>query len=193
MSYRIGTFDARATFPSGKKKGAAWGLRDSKTYEMSREGQLAYTKNEDARFILAALQYQFEFPLRASEAELVEYAGRREVNGRTYETVFVTWGSRDAHKNADQYVAYINPQTGRLEKLEHTIRDFANFATSVVHYGDFHSFDGVTLPMTMTINGKVEDEDGTGYMHRVEIEPNSVRLGGSSALTVDPSRRAPGA
>ncbi len=188
MNYRIGSFDARATFLDGKREGQAWGLQSWKTYEIGADGTAEFKKNKDAEFILAALHYQFEFPIRAREAELVAYGGQETINGKTYDLVFVTWSSYAPHIEHDQYVAYINPENGRLEKLAHTIRAFARFATSVVHFSDFQTFDGVTIPMTSTINGAVDDEDGEGYMHRVTIKPETVRLGGDpSVFVVDPT------
>ncbi len=177
VDYKLGTFDSRATFLDGDLKGGAWGMQSWRTYEVSPDGETSFEDNDDARFILAALQYLFEFPFRAKQAELVAYAGKEMVNGHEYDIVFITWGSFDAHTEHDQYVAYIEPATGRIEKVSHTVRTFARFATGVTHYSNYRDFDGISVPLRLTITDKVDD-DLDDFLHQVNIDAGSVRVGG---------------
>lgn len=175
MTFRTGSFDGRAELLSGEARGEVWGLQAWKSYK-ARPGEAAvFEADDDLRFILPAVQYLLEFPFRAQGAEIISYAGEAEVAGRTYELVFVTWGDYEAHTGADQYVAYVDKETGLIRKVQYTVREFARFAVGTIHYDDLRDVGGLVLPMTQTVTG-APDDDLEDYLHRMTLVPDSVRL-----------------
>lgn len=188
VAYRVGTFDARATFLSGDDAGTTWGMQSWKTY-VERDGNATFEEDDDIAFILPAEQYLLEFPMRAQNIELVSWGGSTIIEGVEYDLVFATWGSPEANGDHDQYVAYINRETKMIEKVEYTIREFAGFATGTIHYSEFRDFDGIKIPTVQVISGSPEDpleEDG---IHTIKIDPATVRVNGVApgAFAVDPT------
>lgn len=192
VQFRPRTFDARATFLAGDHDGTTWGMQSWSTYQQQGSGPAEFSENSDAQFILPAMQYLLEFPFRGLNAGLVAYAGVEVIGDVSYERVFVTWNSFDAHSDADQYVVYINPETHRIEKLAYTVREFAGFAKGAVHYRDFQSVGGVLIPMTQTVTGAPTD-DLSDYLHEMTIEPGSVVLDGDASVFDVDANRAQGA
>ncbi len=187
MTFKTGTFDARAEFVSGEHKGLVWGLQSWKSYKQAPGQAPVFEEDEDLSFILPAVQYLLEFPFRAQHADIVTYAGREVVNGRSYDRIFVTWGSYEAHTGADQYVAYIDRERGLITKVQYTVREFARFAKGTVHYDDMRNVGGLMVPMVQTITSEPSD-DTQNYLHRMTLVPESVAIDGEPAtlFVVDP-------
>ena len=186
LSYRTNSFDGRAEFLSGKKSGATWGLQAWRTYEIEPGGDATFKKNNDAKFIIPAIQYLTEFVFRDHRDKVVSYAGATVIDGSTYERVYVTWGSMEPSKQHDQYVAYIDQKTGMLSKLEYTIREFASFVQGTVHYDDFREIDGVLLPMTQSITGKPTHSPDK-YLHRISVKEFTFGVPSVESFCVDGS------
>ena len=188
MELKVNSFDARATFLEGEEAGTTWGLQSWRTYVRPAEGPAQFQEDDDIRFILPAEQYLLEFPFRALAIEKVMDAGPETVRGVLYDRVFFTWGSLEAHSEADQFLAYINRATGRVEKVHYTIRDFAGFATGTIHYADFRDFGGWWIPLSQAVTGAVDD-DPADYLHLITIDEATVQLDAfpDSELVVDPS------
>ena len=100
----------------------------------------------------------------------------------------VTWDSFEANTDADQYVVYINRTTGRIDKVNYTIREFARFATGAIHYVDFRDVDGVLIPLRQYITSDVDD-DYEDNIHLIEIDAETIRVDAVKAqeLLVDPN------
>ena len=73
---------------------------------------------------LATYHYLLEAPLRLRSAEIVRYASTTEFDGQRYDLVFATWGDGNQHKEYDQWLVYINRETGFTDLVEVTITDF---------------------------------------------------------------------
>ena len=189
MELRTGTFDARATFMTGDEAGTTWGMQSWRPYEVRPGGAPRITDDGDTRFILAAIQYLLEFPFRASAAPLVADAGSTEVDGRAYDLVFVTWGSWDAHADADQYVVYIARESGRVEKISYTIREFARFATGTIHFSEFRDAGGGLLVPTVQVITGAADDSADDHIHVIRIDPATLERNTvpPSTFVVDPS------
>ena len=186
LRLRVGTFDARAEFIGDNLAGTVWGMQGWRTYHHNEQGDVVFEDNDDAAFILAAVQYLIELPLRLRSAELVAYAGREQVSGQEYDVVFVTWGQLDAHREADQYKVYLDPATKRIVKAHYTVRDFARFAEGTIHYEDFRLVDGLLIPYRMSVTSSV-DSSPDDYIHRIDVERVGRNKTTVSTLIVDPA------
>lgn len=136
----------RAEFLEGDDAGVRWGLAEGRAWTAAPGGAVDRAPDDDVRFILAALQYLLELPFRIGEAPVIVDAGPETVGGRTYDRVFATWDGPEPSTDHDQYVVYIDRETGRVEKVHFTVRAFARFVESTIHYDDFREVGGLLLP-----------------------------------------------
>lgn len=173
LSYRAGSFDGRAEFLDGSLRGHTWGLQSWRAYQVDEEQALAFEPNGDAEFILPAIQYLNEFVFRDHSSQIVTYMGRREVSGKSYEAVFVTWDGLSPSKHTDQYIAYIDPDTDRVDKLYFTVRDQMKMATGAIHYEDVRDVDGVLFAFKQYVTLNV-DQEPEAYAHLISV--SSVEL-----------------
>lgn len=190
VALRLGSFDARVTFLDGEYKDHVWGLQAWKTYEIKPGGAAKFVENEKAAFVLPAEQYLVELAFRVQDAELIAYAGQATVEKKTYDLVFVTWGSFETNATHDQYLLYLDPETGRLEKGLFTVREKMKSFTSAVHFTDYQTVDGMLVPHTITLNDAVDDglDD---FLHQIKIEPGSTQTGVSlDRFFVNPDLKA---
>lgn len=187
LQFRRGSFDARAEFLNDPDlEGLTWGVQSFKPYTVQEGGKVTFVDEKDIGFILNALQYFIEFPERGRGAEFVTYAGKRTVDGTLYDLVYITWGQLEAHSGADQYVAFINPKTHRMEKISYTVRDIAGFVSGTIHFDRFRDVDGVLVPFLMTVTSEGET-DLSDFLHQMVVK--SVRLNPvpTSVFRVDPA------
>lgn len=159
LTLRTGSFDARADIHKGSKEGWALGLQSWQPYAIPPGGQASFVEDQDTAFILPALHYLIEAPYRALNGTVVSYAGQTTIHGVTYERVMYSWGSLEPSLEHDQYIAFIRADTGRMEKLQYTVRDILRFATGVIHYSDYRDVDGLLLPHKMVVSTGVEDQE----------------------------------
>lgn len=123
--FAVNNFDGQVKYLEGRKKNRVYGLQSWQGY---------YAKDTDADPVecnsrryewgLASYHYLLEAPMRLLNAEIIKYAGTREVNGITYDLVFATWGSEEPNKEFDQWLVYIHPETKFIDISELTVRDF---------------------------------------------------------------------
>lgn len=163
------SFDTQVLFLDGKAAGQTWGITDWKTWEKTEEGEASWSKNKDAQFILPTMHYFMEFPFRMLEAPVVRYAGVEDIDGVSYERVFVTWESVEPNAEYDQYVIYIDPKTERIAKAYYTVRDAGRVIAGTMHFQDMREVDGVWFSYEMVVTGKPQDPLDD-YMHRVVVE-----------------------
>lgn len=168
MSFRADSFDARAEFLSGDEQGTIWGLQSWKTYEIKRGGAAEFKDNEDAAFIMPALQYLFEFTFREHDSQVVTYAGSEVVRGVRYERVFLTWEGLNPSDEVDQYMVYVDEKSGRVEKIFYTVRDIMDSATGTIHFDDWRNVEGISVPFRQRVTFDVHD-DPSDYAHMVTL------------------------
>lgn len=189
MTMMLGQDNARIEFLNGEDKGHAWGLQQWATYLVEPGGLPKFKAHEDAWFYVPTLAYFFEAPMRLSEAQFVAYGGTRTLNKKTYELVYLTWGSVEPRDDIDQYVAWIDPKTQQLAMLEFTVRDLFGFITAAAVYEGWHEVQGVMVPKRITIVAGVDDQGDV--THRMDIK--STRFNPelpARFLMPDPSKRA---
>ena len=168
--FRTGTFDIRADFMDGPRKGEVQGLQAWQTYAQAPdEAAPRFEEDDDVRFMLPAIVYLSELPFRLANAELVTYEGEAALDGRPHDRVFATWGGLEAHTGADQYLLWIDRASGQLTRADYTVREAARILDATVWYGDLRQVGGVTVPhrLTITDRGVAPAE---GYLHQVRVQ-----------------------
>ena len=100
-------------------------------------------------------------PLRLGYADKVSYMGTIEHEGKVYEQVFATWETLDPNMKFDQWVVWIDPDTGNIAKAKLTIREYTGMLAdeAVVEFGEYKTFGDVTVPTTITALFALDDTD----------------------------------
>jgi hypothetical protein len=160
--------------------GETWGVQQWATYSVDAAGTVKFDaeRNFDRWFWVPTVAYFLEAPYRLGEASVVADAGKAEYNGIVCDRVFLTWGDGKPNRDIDQYLAWIDQKSGRLVRLEYTVRDFAGFMQSGMDYSDYRDVGG--LPIPHEIGG-----DHTMKVQKVEL---GVQVP-DSFLLPDPTRR----
>ncbi len=164
----LGKIRSRATF-RGEKEGLVWGVDGKVPYEIVPGQEREVGGNEDIRFILSAIQYFFEFPSVVQTHPFVAYGGTENVRGIEYDRVYTTWGNGETTADWDQYLSYIHPKTGRIEKLRFTVRDAGRIFDSAMHFSDYRQVDGVWVPHKMEVTWSIDD-DPNDFLHQILVK-----------------------
>ena len=149
MSCAIGGSDGQLTLLNGPKKGTTWSVKGGRTY--SQEGKMDKENHDMVWHKQDYKAYWFQFPFRIREADIIAFAGKREIEGTNYDVVYATWHSEGPNSKYDQFMLYLHPETHQLEWLEFTIRDIFPMATGVSQFTKFQENDGIRLPMSQFI------------------------------------------
>ena len=160
FKYEVGTFDGQVTFLDGKRKGEISGLQNWNYYEIDDKNQTQFLKpNKRIKFGLAAYQYFTEMIDRLKSAPIISYAGEKKFKGKKYDLVFVTWNTEKPHQAADQYIAWINQETGLMDYTQYTLRESylkapgSKAIAGAVEYGDYRNVDGILISFEHTVYG----------------------------------------
>ncbi|MEN0061262.1 MAG: hypothetical protein AAGA48_03875 [Myxococcota bacterium] len=167
LEQRLHSFDSRATF-LGEEEGLVWGITNGQSWQV-KDGKTSVGSHGGTEFMLPTMHYFTEIPYRLLEAPIAVDAGPETIDGVTYDRVFVTWEGLEPTSRFDQYVAYIDPKTGRLAKTFYTVREVARFVSGTMNYQDYVDIDGAWVPMTMFVAPKPADtlEDN---LHVVKVK-----------------------
>lgn len=164
-----GTWSSRAELLSGPDKGTVWGIQSWHPYRAELSGTPRFADDPTIRFYLPTYQFFVESAFRLDSAEIVADIGEARDQGETYDRVFATWGSVEAHMEHDQYIIWIARGSGLIDRFAYTVRDFGGVAAGVTHYSDYRRIDGVMIPYRLSIRlvmpGGLESE-----AHVLEIE-----------------------
>lgn len=174
---------------SGEPTGRAWGIHDWNTWRRAPGESGEYVDSETLSFALPTMQYFLEMPHRLAQpgdSAILDYAGAQEWNGKQYEVVYLTWGRYEPDDLMDQYVAWIDPETGMLARVDFTVRDQAPFVTASAFYEEHAEVDGFRVP-TRVLIGDVGDADSQIHVYSVEEIELNVELPRSS-YALDPDR-----
>jgi hypothetical protein len=177
FKFATNTFDSQVKFNDGKTTDHIVGIQSWQYYEKDESGtfNFAVKKNDRHVFGLAAFQYFTELVGRMPNAEIIRAAGQKEVNGVTYDLVYVTWKTEVANIEVDQYILYINKATSILEYATYTIRDnYLKMPGSSAFYGtirfsDFQTIDGFKVPFTQTIVLNNPKKNIKKYIHQLKL------------------------
>ncbi len=162
-----GSDASRLEFLEGEHAGSAWGIQNWMTYRASAGAPATFENDDTIRFWLPTFQYFFEAPFRLREGGVIADAGQETVAGATYQRVFVSWGGAEPRPRFDQYLAWIDPDSGRLEYLQYTVRDMMPSIVGCMHYRDYRQVGDLWVAMTMAV---VDGPGGSDALHRLELE-----------------------
>ena len=139
LAFVPGTDISTATFQSGEGR-ETWGIHGWNAWSQQGQGEVSYDDHARTEFWLPTLQYFCELPFRLAGAEIVDCGGRTtiQIEGieKEVDQVYVTWGRYAPHPRNDQYLAFVDTQTGFLVRADFTVRDLAGFAKGRVLYRD---------------------------------------------------------
>tara|TARA_R110002072_G_scaffold99364_11_gene218589 strand:- start:465 stop:1352 length:888 start_codon:yes stop_codon:yes gene_type:complete len=194
FKYRTGTFDGQVAFIDGSRKGEKVGLQNWNYYEIDADKDTVFQEaNKKIKFGLAAYQYFGEMLDRLRQAPIISYAGEGELRGEKYDLVFCTWNKPEPHKEADQYIAWINQSNGLLEFTQYTIReDILNLPGSKAAYGgvefsNFKKVDGILIPFVHTVYAFKLKEKQSKNLHQLVIKSFEFDSFDKSELELNPS------
>lgn len=179
FSYRIGTFDGKVEFKDGIQKGDVAGLQNWNFYEIS--GDKTEFKDKDLKpnnrkvFGIAAFQYFTEMVDRLRNAPIISYAGEKEMRGQLYDLVFCTWETEKPHDEHDQYLLWINQETGIMDFAQYTIRESYmkppgyKLLGGAIEYTDYRNIDGVMIPHEQLVYAMNIKKNQEKFLHRMLV------------------------
>ena len=127
IQFRFATnsFDGQVEFLEGSKAGQIKGIQSWETYRRDKAGApVEALGSKRYPWGLATYHYLTESSLRILGADYVRYAGDVTFDGQQYYRVFLTWGDGSQKSEYDQWLVYINKETGFTDLVEVTITDF---------------------------------------------------------------------
>lgn len=204
----LGTFTSRVELLGGPRDGEIWGLQSWKAYKIpAAGGRPVFGPDQAAEFYLPTLQYFDELPFRLLRAPIALYAGTGTYRGRTYQRVFVTWGSSKPHAQHDQYDVWINPTTGLIDVVRYTVREAVKissfwmkplmraYAAGTIHFENYRKVGGVQVPFLSTVTLATPEQTklplDQHFFHRISVERATFDEVESGSLIVDPSLPGP--
>ena len=188
MTALLGTDNSRLVFMGGDDDGQHWGIQNWASYTADGpNATVRFEQDDDIVFWLPTIEFFIEAPFRLREAELVTWIGQRELQGRRYDLVVATWGQDAPQDLVDQYVAWIDVETGRLAYLTFTVRDFLDSMVGTMSYRDYRTVQGIDVAMTMV---NVDEPGGDTTGHKMKISSIEFGVDVPDAFVVpEPERR----
>ncbi len=147
-------------FLNTEEKGDIWGFKNDTAYVQLKNKPIEIVTNTDIKLFVPGIQYLLNLPLRIpQDAAQVIYVGSKKLGDTLYDQVFVTWGTDfQSSSNYDQFVLWINQETGYVEKSAFTTREFMDSFKACVHYDNFKNVDGYIKAHTLRINSDCADD-----------------------------------
>lgn len=130
--------------------------KDEKGIYIEKENEKSYEEFGSV-FLYRAVQHLIQFPYMMSSADIFEYMGVEIWNNKEYDLIFATWGSREPTLNADQYIIWINQETGLIDRFDATGRDLTPWAVAQVLFS-YEKKEGITYPKTIHVRNKDSGE-----------------------------------
>jgi hypothetical protein len=140
-----GSWTGEVALLDGPHEGRRWGIQGWKTWTAERGGEARFAEDETIEFVVPTMQYFLELPLRIQSATVALEAGQEAWRGKAYDLVFATWDTPVPVDDMDQYLLWIDSETGLLARADYTVRDQGDSVLGSAHYLDYERFDGVAL------------------------------------------------
>lgn len=179
FKYLIGSFDGQVQFTNGSEQGNIAGLQNWNYYEVVGD-QTAFKKKdlketERKVFGIAAFQYFTEMADRLLKAPIIAYAGEDKFRGQDYDLVLSTWGSEKPHEEHDQYLSWINKETGMMDFVQYSIRDAYlkppgyKLLGGAIEFADFRSIDDILIPHEQLVYAIKMKKNKNKFLHRLVV------------------------
>ena len=146
-----------------------WGVQSWKTWKAAPGQEPVFEDSWTVATTLAGLRYFLELPLPQDTATFVQSAGQATWEGKTYDRLYVTWEHPEAQREFDQYILWIDPESGLVSRVDFTIRALSGLAVARARFESYGDFEGVKLPLRIVIDGVLP----TGHtlpVHTMEVE-----------------------
>ena len=171
LKYAFGTFDGKVEWLKSEMKNSGYGIQSWQLYKYEAEEKPKKTEDKDLEFIIPTMQYFMELPYRLNKAPIITHMGSTSSGKIEYDRVFVTWENPEPNKN-DQYILYINKETGLIDRTTYTIRD--NFMWTpksfygTVLYSNYREVNGILFPFQIDVYpfDKIEKKE----VHTFKVE-----------------------
>ena len=138
---------------SGPDKGKRWGIQSWKAWTAEPGQEPVFEQNDTVEFVVPTTQYFLELPLRMRSATVALDAGQAVWEGKTYDLVFTSWGVPEPMPEADQYLLWIDPETGLLARVDFTVREQGGAAAASARYRHYADVGGVQIAKEIAIFG----------------------------------------
>ncbi|MCA9554171.1 MAG: hypothetical protein KC933_29320 [Myxococcales bacterium] len=156
----IATSEWTASFElaNGPDQGTRWGIVRNEVYVQRPDRPIESPPAEDlspmipASFLVPTLRYFVMLPLEIPSAAIVAALEPVQEDGRTFDRVYATWGSVEANPRYDQYILWIDHATGRLDRVEYTVREIMAGARGIARYEAYDEVDGALVPTRIRIH-----------------------------------------
>ncbi len=205
----LGTFTSRAELLDGDAAGEVWGIQAWAPYKERNRERTWVSKSEGAlTFYLPTLHYFNELPFRILSATVVRDGGEARHGGRAYDLVFASWRSAAPQPDLDQYVLWIDRETGLLAKVRYTVREAVPqmpplmqklalpLVAGTIHYEDYRDVEGIQVPFLQTVTLPPPELTryplSENYFHRLELEEARFDTVPREALLPDAALGDPG-
>ncbi len=149
------------TFLNGDKKGQTIGF-DGQSYKYIGPEKI-YEESSSTSLYLGPLQSYIEWGQTLLRNPSLELLGTKDINNIPYRVVYVTDPPAEKLDDYDQYLIYINTQTGKIDYVEFTMRELMKSYRGVVHYRDYKMVEGVLMPFWIGIADGLEKPDFDHY------------------------------
>lgn len=174
------------TLLDGDDPGERWGLQSWKTWNAPSAGEPTFDESWVVGTMVPGLRYFLELPLAQDTATHVQRAGTAPLEGKPHERLYVTWNQGAPQRDYDQYLLWIDPDTGLVARVDFTIRALSGLAVATAAFRDYHDYGGVQLPGEIVIDGVLP----TGHtlpVHTIRIEDAQWDTVGAESLKPDPT------
>lgn len=179
FKFQVGTLESQLIFLDGQREGIIAGISDAQYYEI-QNGEVQFqdrTAKSNLRVVfgLNHIQYFFELMTHLRNASIISYAGSEEFNGNQYDLVFCTWGKPEPHLEHEQYVLWINQETGFMDYSEYSVRDPYTKPPGYkaiggnIEYNDYREIDGVWIAHDQIVYPLSKKTDQSKFVHRLKI------------------------
>jgi hypothetical protein len=158
--------EIRYRFLNGKRQGEVIGVDQTGAYSEA-QGERKHTDSSSIRLYLEPLRDYFEWPFTLLDSRLLLHAGSRTIRGRRYDLIFATDGGMAPSEQYDQFIVYIDHNTGRIDYVEFTLRELTQSYRGTLHYTDYREVAGLWVPFTIGVGDTVEDE---AHVHVFEFD-----------------------
>ncbi len=148
-----GAWTGQLELLSGPRKGDRWGIQSWKTWTAKAGEEPVFEEDTTVEFVVPTTQYFLELPLRMESATVALEAGQDVWEGKPYDLLFTTWETAEPDSKIDQYVLWIDPETGLLARTDFTVRDVGASMVGSARYRDYEDFGGVKIAKEITLFG----------------------------------------
>ena len=180
------SWTTEVTLLNGDAPGERWGLQSWKTWRSPPDGTPRFDESWVIGTMVPGLRYFLELPLTQDTATFVQNAGTAMLDERPHERLYVTWNQSAPQRDFDQYVLWLDPDTGLVARVDFTIRALSGLAVATATFRDYRDYGGVKFPGEIVIDGVLP----TGHtlpVHTIRVSDVQWDTFDAEALRPDPS------